>query len=85
MFLKKLFNLCKKSHKDDHSKLTEVLLHTGELQAYNLVKLEMEKLYGLPADEWCRQMYEFIKKKLKSSNYDTDITDNCRTSAQTYF
>ena len=35
----------------------------GRLSAFDNAKEHADKLYGLPADEWCTKMYEYLERK----------------------
>lgn len=44
----------------------------GAFVALTIVKKYSESLYGKPADEWCKLMYECICKQLESVERGTD-------------
>lgn len=44
----------------------------GAFVALTIVKKYSESLYGKPADEWCKLMYECICKQLESFEHGAD-------------
>lgn len=44
----------------------------GVFVALTIVKKYSKSLYGKPADEWCKLMYEYICKQLESVEYGAD-------------
>ena len=46
-----------------HERVLEYKYIQGKYVAYERILLEMEDVYGMPADEWCKYMYSFVKNQ----------------------
>lgn len=46
--------------------------YVGAFVALTIIKKYSESLYGKPADEWCKLIYEQICKQLESVEHGTD-------------
>ena len=46
---------------DEYHKVLEYKYIEGKYVAYERILLEMEEVYGMSADEWCKAMYALVK------------------------
>lgn len=48
---------------DEYHRVLEYKYIQGKYVAYERIQIEMEEAYGMPADEWCKYMYSFVKSQ----------------------
>ena len=60
---KKLIKWRAGSTADEHHKALEYKYIEGKNVAYERILIEMEEVYGMSADEWCKAMYALVKNQ----------------------
>ena len=48
---------------DEYHKVLEYKYIEGKNVAYERILIEMEEVYGMSADEWCKAMYALVKNQ----------------------
>ena len=48
---------------DEYHKVLEYKYIEGKNVAYERLLIEMEEVYGMSADEWCKAMYALVKNQ----------------------
>ena len=48
---------------DEYHKVIEYKYIEGKNVAYERILIEMEEVYGMSADEWCKAMYALVKNQ----------------------
>ena len=48
---------------DEYHKVLEYKYIEGKYVAYERILMEMEEVYGISADEWCKAMYALVKNQ----------------------
>lgn len=51
---------------DEYRRVLEYKYIQGKYVAYERILIEMEDVYGMPADEWCKYMYSFVKNQYRT-------------------
>ena len=46
---------------DEYHRVLEYKYIQGKYVAYERILIEMEDVYGMPADEWCKHTYALVK------------------------
>lgn len=52
---------------EESNRLQICRFYSGAVYSYYCVESEMKKQYGKPADEWCNNIYNFVKKELNKN------------------
>lgn len=52
---------------EESNRLQIYRFYCGAVSGYCCVVSEMQKQYGKPADEWCNNVYNFVKKELNKN------------------
>ena len=48
---------------DEYHKVLEYKYTEGKYVAFETMLMEMEEVYGMSADEWCKAMYALVKNQ----------------------
>lgn len=48
---------------DEYHGVLEYKYIQGKYVTFERILIEMEESYGMPADEWCKHMYSFVKNQ----------------------
>ena len=48
---------------EEYHKVLEYKYIEGKYVAYERILIEMEEVYGMSADEWCKAMYALVKNQ----------------------
>ena len=54
---------------DEYHKVLEYKYIEGKNVAYERILIEMEEVYGMSADEWCKAMYALVKNQYRIYRY----------------
>ena len=52
---------------EESNRLQIYRFYSGAVYGYCSVVSKMQKQYGKPADEWCNNIYNFVKKELNKN------------------